>query len=91
MLTEVQSLSLRWLVVLHDPEWLELGLGSSPPLFMGCRVIFSMLRLISDNPLLPATTGLVWPAVACCDIPAAEDDLKSDLLPLKRLVALANR
>ena len=57
-----------------------------------------MLRLISDNPppglelllpwlAAPADAPPAWPA--CCDIP--EDDLKSDLLPLKRLVALANR
>ena len=69
------------------------------PLFMGCKVIFSMLRLISDSPC----AACCWLRCrCCCDATELEllvareggqipDDLKSDLLPLNLLVALANR
>ena len=72
-------------------QWSHLWLEEDSPLFMVCKVIFSMLRLISDNPCC-------WTR-CCCDCPRVSElllgipelDLKSDLLPLNLLVALANR
>ena len=76
-------------------QWSHLWLEEDSPLFMVCKVIFSMLRLISDNPCCCCS----WTLRCCCDCPRLSElllgipelDLKSDLLPLNLLVALANR